>query len=113
MDCKNTIYARPSNGLVERFFSSVFEQPLDTDIIVESGNEDYHAHVHIKYAALDENGCHNYKIVDGVVVRTTDEEKAAELASRPPAPPTEKEMMQQQIDDLSILVLQLGGALLA
>ena len=107
----NTIYARHDNGLVERFFSTVFEQPLDTDILVESGNEDFHAHVHLEYKALDDNGCHNHKIVDGVVMPTTEQDKAAELANRPPVPPTQEQIMQQQIDNLMILQAIQGGAI--
>lgn len=73
---KNKIYARTdTKGIVIKLFSNVFEQPEINDIVVDSGNEQYHAHVHLKYKLLDEHGKYNYKVVDNVLVELTDEEK--------------------------------------
>lgn len=73
---KNKIYARlDKNNIVLKMFSSVFEQPLKSDILIEEGNEDYHAHVHLKYTVRDESGNYNYKYENDKIVELTDEEK--------------------------------------
>lgn len=103
----NIIYATVNSGKVTRFFSSVFEVPKAGDILVEEGNEDHHAHVHLKYQALDENGCHNYKVVNGAVLHTTAEEKATELTARPAPTPS----MEERVAAVEALQLEqiLGG----
>ena len=73
----NKIYARKrEDNIVIKFFSSVFENNLDTDFLVEEGNEDYHAHVHLKYRLTDEDGRYNYKISENKLIELTEEEKA-------------------------------------
>lgn len=72
----NKIYAREDEkGIVIKLFSSVFEQPIDDDILIEEGNQEYHAHVHLKYSLMDSEGKYNYKIVDGKMVERTQDEK--------------------------------------
>ena len=72
----NKIYARKrEDNVVIKLFSSVFENNIDTDFLVEEGNEDYHAHVHLKYKLTDENGRYNYKILEDQLVELTEEEK--------------------------------------
>ena len=73
----NKIYARKNDkNIVIKLFSSVFEENLDTDFLIEEGNADYHAHVHLKYQLLDEDGRYNYKISGDKLVKLTEEEKA-------------------------------------
>ena len=93
----NKIYARKNdNNIVIKLFSSVFEENLDTDFLVEEGNEDYHAHVHLKYQLRDEDGRYNYKILEDQLVELTEEEKEKLF---PPAPPqiTEQERLNAQL----------------
>lgn len=79
----NKIYARTNEiGIVANLFSSVFEQPLESDIFIEEGNEEYHAHVHLKYIAFDEYGRANYRSVNGIL-------KLIPEAEKPPVPPPE------------------------
>jgi hypothetical protein len=60
------IYARmDETGVVLRFFSSVFEEPGEDDILIEEGHEEYHAHVHLKYQATDDAGRPIYRLRDG------------------------------------------------
>lgn len=93
----NKIYARKrEDNIVIKFFSSVFENNLDTDFLVEEGNEDYHAHVHLKYKLIDEYGRYNYKISEDKLVELTEEEK--EKLFPPPAPQiTEQEKVNAQL----------------
>lgn len=75
-DYTNKIYARVNEkGIVIKLFSSVFEAPLETDKLIEEGNEDYHAHVQLKYVLTDDNGNYNYKYENDKLVLLTDEEK--------------------------------------
>lgn len=57
-------------------------------------------------ALIDMQGCHNYKYIDGVVVETTAEEKATELASFPQPKPTETELLQQQLDAVLLALVE-------
>ena len=93
----NKIYARErEDNVVIKFFSSVFENNLNTDFLVEEGNEDYHAHVHLKYKLKDEDGRYNYKISEDQLVELTEEEK--EKLFPPTAPQiTEQERLNSQL----------------
>ena len=92
----NKIYARKrEDNIVIKFFSSVFENNLDTDFLIEEGNEDYHAHVHLRYQLRDEDGRYNYKISEDQLVELTEEEK--EKMFPPTAPQiTEQEKLNAQ-----------------
>lgn len=93
MENTNKIYARlDKNNVVVRMFSSVFEKPLDTDKLVEQGNEEYHAHVHLKYTVIDENGNYNYKYLNNRVIELTETEKEI-LFPKPVPQPSETEIM--------------------
>lgn len=93
----NKIYARKrEDNIVIKFFSSVFENNLDTDFLVEEGNEDHHAHVHLKYRLTDEEGRYNYKISEDKLIELTEEEK--EKLFPPTAPQiTEQERLNAQL----------------
>ena len=87
----NKIYARKNDdNIVIKLFSSVFENNLDTDFLVEEGNEDYHAHVHLKYRLTDEEGRYNYKISEDKLIELTEEEKEKMF------PPTAPQMNEQE-----------------
>ena len=109
----NKIYARLNeDGIVIKLFSSVFEQPLKTDVLVEEGNEEYHAHVHLKYELIDVEGNYNYKFEEGKMVELTAEQKA-ELFPKvePVVEPTleEKyEALKVKNEELEACVLELA-----
>lgn len=93
MENTKKIYARlDKNNVVIKMFSSVFEQPLDTDKLVEEGNKEYHAHVHLKYTVIDENGKYNYKYENNKLIELTDAEKEI-LFPKPVPQPSENEML--------------------
>ena len=111
------IYARKNdNNIVIKLFSSVFENNLDTDFLVEEGNEEYHAHVHLKYELVDMNGDYNYKFEDGKMIELTDEEKAKlfPVVEVDPVEPLEDqvktlksqiEIMQQDMADILLSII--------
>jgi len=72
----NKIYARlDEKEVVVKLFSSVFEQASEGDVLVEEGNEEYHAHIHLKYQLMDMEGRYNYKYEKNKLIELTDEEK--------------------------------------
>jgi hypothetical protein len=95
----NKIYIRLNeDNIVTYIFSTVFEQPLETDILLEEGNEEYHAHVHLKYKLTDDKGRLNYKYIDELI-ELTEEEK--EILFPTPIPQqTETEVLQEKITEL-------------
>lgn len=98
----NKIYARKrEDNIVIKFFSSVFENNLDTDFLVEEGNEDYHAHVHLKYRLTDEEGRYNYKISEDKLIELTEEDKEKLF------PPTSPEITEQEITEQERINAQL------
>lgn len=93
----NKIYARLNEKrIVVKLFSSVFEQALEGDVLVEEGNEEYHAHVHLKYTLMDVDGRYNYIVRDGKMVQLTDEEKE-ELFPTPVQQPTEQQILNAKL----------------
>lgn len=95
----NKIYARLNeDNIVVKLFSSVFETPLETDLMVEEGNEDYHAHVHLKYQLIDMNGDYNYKFENEKMVELTDEEKAKLFPKvEPVVTPTQQDVLNAKL----------------
>ena len=98
----NKIYATSdSTGTVVKLFSSVFETPQEGDILIEEGNEDYHAHVHLKYQLVDEYGRYNYRIANDNL-----EEIIGKTAYFPEPPKSEIEILKETVDTL--VLSQLG-----
>ncbi len=60
---------------------------------------------YLEKGLIDENGCYNYKLVDGVVLGRTDEEKAIDIANQPTPPKTP----QEEIEELKQLVADLAS----
>lgn len=99
------IYARTDEqNRVIRFFSTVFEKPLGTDILVEEGNEEYHVHVQLKYSALTMSNQYKYKIVDGAIVERTQEELAQELEKEQSNNPPSLEQRMSDIEEAVALM---------
>ncbi len=77
--------------------SSAFLMDTTDWIRIDEGLGDKYHHAQGNYlekGLMDENGCYNYKLVDGQIVERTAEEKAAEIASRPLPPPTAEERLE-------------------
>lgn len=93
----NKIYVRlDENGIVIKLFSSVFEQALKTDVLIEEGNEEYHAHVHLKYQLVDMEGRYNYKYEKKKLIELTEEEKEI-LFPAPKPQPTEQQILNAKL----------------
>ena len=108
----NKIYAEvdSSTTYVTRFFSSVREQPTEAHVFIEEGNEEYHAHVHLKYQVCDENGVPNYKVSTGKLLSLTDEEKSKILDERRKLQESKLspiEILEQSMTDLEVANLEL------
>lgn len=101
------VYARANEqGQVEKVFSTCFEEAQEGDALIKEGFGDEFVHVGY-YQVFDENGCHNYKVVEKeiedaiikVVEETTAEEKQAEIDARPVPPLTEMEQLRLDVDN--------------
>ena len=89
------VYARAdANGKVTKIFSTCFEQPNDTDILLKDGSGDEFVHVGY-YQILNMDGTHKYCIENGEMRECTAEEIEAEKATFPAPPPTTEERMEQ------------------
>lgn len=94
------VYARPNElNQVIKVFSTCFEESEENDILIKQGNGDEFVHVGY-YQVFDDQGCHNYKVVDNEVVETTIGDKELELASRPAPPKSEIEALKEIIASL-------------
>ena len=86
---KYSAYVRADeNNKVIKVFSSCFEQPKDTDILLKTGSGDEFVHVQGRYQLCNDDGTHKYCIDNGVMRECTVEELAEERASFPEPEPT-------------------------
>ena len=98
--------------------SSIFLPDITNWTQIDEGSGDKYAHAQGNYfdePLMDENGCCNYKLVDGKPVERTDEEKQAEIATRPTPPLGQTDILGQQLAALTLsgaekdtLISQLG-----
>ena len=85
---KYSVYARvDENNKVIKVFSSCFEQPKDTDILLKTGSGDEFVHVGY-YNIYNDDSTHKYCIDNGVMRECTEEELEEERASFPEPEPT-------------------------
>ena len=103
------VYARPdSNGRVEKIFSTCFEQPKETDILIEEGEGDKFSHVQGRYKLFGDSFSHRFKIQDGKMVETSEEERKAEIEARPKGT-NELEEIRTQIDTRNDKISESGN----
>ena len=89
------VYARADeNGKVTKIFSTCFEQPNDTDILLKDGSGDEFVHVGY-YQILNMDGTHKYCIDNESMRECTSEEIEAEKATFPAPPQTTEERLNQ------------------
>ena len=90
------VYARADeNGKVTKIFSTCFEQPNDTDILLKEGYGDEFVHVQGSYQIFNMDGTHKYCIDNGSMRECTTEEIEAEKETFPTPPPTTEERLEQ------------------
>lgn len=86
-------------GRITAINSSAFLHDTTDWIKIDEGFEDKHHHAQGNYLDLplyDEQGCHNWYLVDSKPVLATQEQKDAELAARPAPEPTPMETLQKE-----------------
>jgi hypothetical protein len=106
---KNKIYVRlDKNNIVIKLFSNVFEEPKDTDILIEEGNEEYHAHVHLKYQFVDSKDRYNYKYENGQLIELTEEEKDILFPPQKPQPTSQDILNSKLLKDNANRQLELN-----
>ncbi|WP_018306358.1 hypothetical protein [Desulfitobacterium hafniense] len=97
--------------------SSAFLTDITDWIQIDEGFGDRYHHAQGNYlekGLIDEQGCYNYKLIDGEVAERSLEEKQAEIDARPTPPPTEMDVLGQKAVELELanLELQAQNALL-
>lgn len=99
------VYARVDvDNVVQKIFSTCFEEAKENDVFIKEGNGDEFVHVGY-YQVYDTNLCHNYKVIENdekelVLVETTPEEKKKEIESRPLPPKSEIAVLKEQMVSL-------------
>ena len=89
------VYARADeNGKVTKIFSTCFEQPEESDLLLKEGSGDEFVHVGY-YRIFNMDGTHKYCIDNGFMRECTADEIEAEKATFPAPPPTTEERMEQ------------------
>lgn len=84
-------------GQVDNIYSTCFKEACPDDILIKEGDGDEFIHVGY-YIVTDTNGCHNYKILDGMMVETTEDEKQLELSqiTHQETLPSEMDILKQE-----------------
>ena len=89
------VYARADeNGKVTKIFSTCFEQPKESDLLLKEGSGDEFVHVGC-YQIFNDDFTHKYCIENGEMRECTTEEIEAEKATFPAPPPTTEERLEQ------------------
>ena len=89
------VYARADeNSKVTKIFSTCFEQPNDTDVLLKEGSGDEFVHVGY-YQIMNIDSTHKYCIDNGEMRECNTEEIEAEKETFPAPPPTTEERLDQ------------------
>ena len=89
------VYARADeNGKVTKIFSTCFEQPNESDLLLKAGSGDEFVHVGY-YQLFNADFTHKYCIENGEMRECTADEIEAEKATFPAPPPTTEERLNQ------------------
>lgn len=104
---------KDEEGKITSINSSAFLRDTTDWIQIDEGIGDKYHHAQGNYfpkPIMDDNGCYNYKFINGEIVERTEEEKQAEIDARPPVPPTETEVLQDYILDVNyrLIMMELG-----
>lgn len=95
------VYARTDErGRVLEMASSVFLKDLSGWTEIDQGEGDRYAHAQgnfLQKPLTDEDGVHNYRLEEGTIRETTEEEKAAERESFPGPDPGEENKIEARI----------------
>ena len=94
--------------------SDAFLLATDGWIQIDEGEGSKYARAQVEYfdpPLLDDQACHNWKLVDGVPTLRTEEEKQAEISARPAPPKTPFEILRNDVDIILIDNLVQEGVL--
>ena len=96
----NEIYIEvDEQNRITKIFSSVFEEPKETSILLDKGHGDRFVHAHLYFEKPIFDQSYNYKYEDGEVIERTEEEKQGDITPYEPQP-TELEVAQAKIKEL-------------
>ena len=99
-----SVYSRVDrNNKITKVFSTCFEEPQDTDILLKSGHGDEFVHCQGQYQIYNEDGTHKYCMDNGVIRECTSEELETERANFPVPEPTENEKLRADVDYIAVM----------
>lgn len=102
-----------SNSVITEINSDVFLESVEGYTLIDEGVGDKYAHAQGNYlpdSLIDSSGKYNFKLVDGVVIALTDEEKAMLFPVENTRKPTTEERISVMEDAVQELILmQMGG----
>lgn len=97
------VYARADeNGKVAKIFSTCFEQPEESDLLLKEGSGDEFVHVGY-YQIFNEDFTHKYCIDNGSMRECTTEEIEAEKATFPAPAESDKEKIARLEETVNLL----------
>ena len=101
MEFYNKHYIRvDENNHVIKGFSDAFKSPEIDDICInQKGSRHFELLGVINPSLFDAAGCHLFKYINGVIMETTEEERAAELVTKPHEK-TSEELQAEYLLDL-------------
>lgn len=99
-----SVYAKvDKNNKITKVFSTCFEQPQETDILIKSGHGDEYVHVQGQYQIYNEDGTHKYCMDNGIMRECTLEELEAERATFPVPEPSETDQLRADVDYIAVM----------
>lgn len=111
MEFYNNHYIRvDTDNLINFGYSDAFTQPLETDICInQEGGRHFELLGETNPPLYDTAGCHLYKYIDGVIIETTEEERAAEFAAKTRDKTPEEQQAEYLLDlDYRLSKVELG-----
>jgi len=99
------------NNIITKISSNLFINDLTNWIQIDEGYGDKYAHAQGNYldkGLLDSNGKYNYKLVDGIHVELTEEEKEKLFPTQQPQPTQEETLRAKILKDNADMQLQLA-----
>lgn len=105
---KHFITLESDSNLIKRGFSTVFEEPTDTDICInENSGRHFELLGEINPSTINVFGVHLYKYENGKVLETAEEERKTELDGFTQIP--KAETLEEKVNNLTLAMASLMG----
>lgn len=102
-------------SIITEINSDIFLESVEGYVLIDEGEGDKYAHAQGNYlldSLIDSSGNYNFKLVNGVAIALTDEEKAMLFPVENTRKPTTEErisVMEDAVQELILMQLGVGG----